>query len=162
MLRATALAGVPLVVAGTGPLHDDLMRSAPQGTRFVGHVDGTTVDALLASARAAVVPSEWPENAPMAVLEPMALARPVIASRIGGIPEQIRDGREGFLFNAGDVVGLAAALRVLSADASLADSLGRAARHRAETRFRPSTHTDGLLRIYDDVLRRCGTGGNGR
>jgi len=155
LLRATELAGVPLVVAGAGPLQESLVSAAPPGVTFLGRIDGEAVDDLLARSRAAVVPSEWAENAPMAVLEPMVLGRPVIASRMGGIPEQVRDGREGILTQAGDAVELAAAMRVLADDPALANRLGDAARRRATTLFGPTAHTEGLVRIYDDVLQQA-------
>ena len=155
LLHAARLAGVPLAVAGDGPLRDTLVAAAPPGVEFLGRLDGPSVDALLSRSRAAVVPSEWAENAPMAVLEPMALGRPVIASRMGGIPEQIRDGREGILVPPADPRALAAALRALRDDDALATRMGEAARLRASERFGPSAHIDGLLRIYDDVLRRA-------
>ncbi len=155
LLRAVQLAGVALVVAGDGPLRDTLESTAPPGVEFLGHLDGPGVDAVLSRSRAAVVPSEWAENAPMAVLEPMALGRPVVASRMGGIPEQVRGGREGILVPPADPRALAAALRALDDDAALAARLGAAARLRASERFGPAAHVDGLLRIYDDVLRRA-------
>ena len=148
LIRAAEAARVPLLVAGTGPLEQSLRAQVPRGVRFLGRLSGDEVDRLLAGARAAVVPSEWAENAPMAVLEPMVLGRPVIATRMGGIPEQIRDGVDGVLVNAGDELQLAAALRVLADDAALADRLGRSARERATTTFGPQAHLDGLLGIY--------------
>jgi glycosyltransferase involved in cell wall biosynthesis len=159
LLRAVELAGVPLVVAGDGPLRAGLAASAPAGVEFLGRLDGPGVDAVLTAARAAVVPSEWAENAPMAVLEPMALGRPVVAARMGGIPEQVRDGHEGILVPPGDPELLAAALRKLHDDEALAASMGEAARLRAADLFGPAAHIRGLLAIYDDVLRtRAGRG----
>ncbi len=153
LLRAAEAARVTLLVAGTGPLEQSLIAQAPSGVRFLGRLPGHEVDRLLAGSRAAVVPSEWAENAPMAVLEPMALGRPVIATRMGGIPEQIRDGVDGVLVDAGDKRQLAAALRVLADDAALADRLGRSARERATTTFGPQAHLDGLLDVYSSVTR---------
>jgi glycosyltransferase involved in cell wall biosynthesis len=155
LLRAVRLAGVPMLVAGDGPLRDTLASAAPPGVEFLGRLDGAGVDALLSRSRAAVVPSEWAENAPMAVLEPMALGRPVIASRMGGIPEQVRDGRDGILIPPGDVQALAQALRTLDDDADLAAHMGEAGRLRAIERFGPAAHTDGLLQIYDGILRQA-------
>ena len=154
LMRAVGLAGVSLTVAGTGPLHDSLVAGAPRGVRFLGRRGGEEVDRLLGGCRAAVVPSEWAENAPMAVLEPMVLGRPVIATHMGGIPEQVRDGVDGILVKAGDELELAAALRVLADDPALADRLGRSACDRATSLFSPKTHVDGLLDIYSQVLRR--------
>lgn len=152
LLRAVERARVSLLVAGTGPLHDSLAAAAPPNVRFLGRLGGEEVSGLLAGCRAAVVPSEWAENAPMAVLEPMALGRPVIASRIGGIPEQIRDGVDGILVRAGDELELAAALRILAEDSDLADRLGRSAHARATTLFDPQSHIAGLLDIYLSVV----------
>jgi glycosyltransferase involved in cell wall biosynthesis len=161
LMRAVAASGVTLEVAGTGPLHDTLASQAPPGVRFLGRLPGDEVDRLLAACRAAVVPSEWAENAPMAVLEPMALGRPVIATRMGGIPEQVRDGVDGILVEAGNELELAAALRVLADDAALADRLGRSARDRAATTFGPQAHLDGLLDIYEKAAGRASTGSAG-
>jgi glycosyltransferase involved in cell wall biosynthesis len=161
LLKAAALAGVSLTVAGTGPLRDSLVASAPAGVRFLGFLGGDEIDRLLGGCRAAVVPSEWAENAPMAVLEPMALGRPVIASRMGGIPEQVRDGVDGVLFHAGDHIELAAALRVLADDAALADRLGRSARQRATSMFDPQAHIRQLVRIYESVGRMRGAADGG-
>jgi glycosyltransferase involved in cell wall biosynthesis len=67
----------------------------------------------------------------------------------------VRDGREGILVPPADPRALAAALRALDDDAALAARLGEAARLRASERFGPAAHIDGLLTIYDDVLRRA-------
>lgn len=161
LMRAVEAARVPLVVAGTGPLEESLRADAPPGVRFLGRLPGDEVDHLLAGSRAAVVPSEWAENAPMAVLEPMVLGRPVVATRMGGIPEQVRDGVDGVLVDAGDGLQLAAALRVLSDDAALADRLGRSARRRATTTFGPQAHLDGLLGIYAAAIQAARRGDGG-
>ena len=152
LLRAAEMARVPLSVAGTGPLEESLRRRAPEHVRFLGRLAGDQVDRLLSGCRAAVVPSEWAENAPMSVLEPMALGRPVIATRMGGIPEQVRDGVDGLLVDSGDVLQLAAALRVLADDAPLAERLGRSARQRAGGEFSPRAHLNGLLDVYSAAL----------
>lgn len=153
LLRAAEAAHVRLLVAGTGPLEQSLATRAPDGVTFFGRVPGDEVDRLLAGSRAVVVPSEWAENAPMAVLEPMVRVRPVVATRMGGIPEQVRDGVGGVLVNAGDEVALAAALHVLADDVDLAETLGRSARERALTTFSPQTHLDGLLGINAQMMR---------
>ncbi|MBN2565001.1 MAG: glycosyltransferase, partial [Candidatus Eisenbacteria bacterium] len=76
LLRAVERADVSLTVAGEGPLRASLEAAAPPRVRFLGRLSGDEVNRLLAGCRAAVVPSEWAENAPMAVLEPMVLGRP--------------------------------------------------------------------------------------
>jgi glycosyltransferase involved in cell wall biosynthesis len=71
------------------------------------------------------------EGVPMALLEGMAFGLPVVASRVGGVPDLIEDGVTGLLVDPGDVDGLATALLELAADPSRREELGRAARERA-------------------------------
>jgi glycosyltransferase involved in cell wall biosynthesis len=153
LLHAAGLARVKLVIAGDGPLGPALRASAPPNVDFVGRLGGDDIDALIRNCRAAVIPSECVENAPMAVLEAMMLGRPVVATRMGGIPEQIRDGIDGLLVQAGDAPGLARALRLLADSPELADRMGQAAGDRARELFAPRRHTDALLAVYDQVLR---------
>lgn len=151
IVRAAESAGIGLVVAGEGPLRASLAAGRPGGVEFVGCVDSARVSELLRAAVGAVVPSEWFENASMSVLEAMAAGKPVVASRIGGIPEQVRDGEEGLLVAPGDVDGFAEALRRLAADRELAQRLGEAARARAREVFSPEKHLETLERVYAEV-----------
>jgi glycosyltransferase involved in cell wall biosynthesis len=66
---------------------------------------------LISQATSVVVPSLWPENSPMVILESLNYGIPVIASRIGGIPELISDGETGLLFEAGDLESIVAAVK---------------------------------------------------
>jgi len=150
-VAAAAQAGVELIVAGDGPLGEQLRAAAPASVRFTGRLPGEQLDELLRHALAAVVPSDCFENAPLAVLEAMAVGRPVIAARTGGIPELVRDGVDGILVEPGDVESLGQALRRLHADRSTADSMGAAARQRVSEAFSPARHLDGLLATYEAV-----------
>ena len=88
----------------------------------------------------------------MSVLEAMAAGVPIIASRIGGIPEQVVDGREGLLVPPGDVDALAAAMRRLWAEPALAMTMGARAQQTARERFAPSAHVAGLIDIYQSAV----------
>lgn len=145
-LDAARAAGVRALVAGDGPLAGELKRAG--GAEFLGRLGGREVEDLVAHARAVVVPSVWFENAPMSVLEAMAAGVPVIASRIGGIPEQLRDGGEGILVEPGDVDALAKAMRRLARDPELATRLGAAGRARVAREYAPEAHLDALLATY--------------
>ena len=84
-----------------------------------------------------------------AVLEAKAVGTPVVAARIGGIPELVRDGQDGFLFNAGDSTDLARALEAL--DGADISALSEAARADVDARFSPRAHLAALIDIYADV-----------
>lgn len=140
----------PLVVAGTGPLADELRGKYPSA-RFVGHLAGEALKRAIAGAAAAVVPSEWHENCPMAVLEAMAYGKPVVGSRMGGIPELVAEGKTGLLFNPGNVSELQEKLDTLMAVPDLRGLMGKQARVRAAQEFSQEKHNAGLLVIYDSV-----------
>lgn len=145
---------VPLRVAGTGPLEKRLRESYPYA-EFIGHVSGTALDETIRRAAFLVVPSEWYENCPLAVLEAMAYGKPVLASEIGGIPELVLHGETGLLFPPGDHEALARGLKALISDADLRRRYGAAGRRRAEQRFSMERHIDALLGLYVAVLDRA-------
>lgn len=78
-----------------------------------GVLDRDGVAQALSTARALVMGSLWPENAPLVLLEARAAGCPVVAPRIGGIPELVEDGRDGLLYPPGDTGALAACLRAV-------------------------------------------------
>lgn len=82
--------------------------------KLLGHQGRAEMDALIAGARAIVVPSEWYENCPYSVMEAMAAGKPVLGARIGGIPELVEDGVTGLLFEPFSAESLRASLEALS------------------------------------------------
>jgi GT2 family glycosyltransferase/glycosyltransferase involved in cell wall biosynthesis len=86
---------------------------------FHGGIDRDGVRAALAQIDVLVVPSIWPENSPLVIREAFVAGVPVIASRIGGIPETVTDGVNGFLVEPDDVADLARAFRRLIDDPAL-------------------------------------------
>ncbi len=107
LLEAAEITGLPLTIAGDGPLMPYLKERANGRVKLLGRVSPSRVSELLSAAAVAVVPSICYENAPLSVLEPMACGTPVVASAIGGIPELVRDGVDGLLVEPGvaDFVG---------------------------------------------------------
>jgi glycosyltransferase involved in cell wall biosynthesis len=109
------------------------------------------VDQLLAAADLFVLSSDS-EGLPMSVLEAMAAGLPVVASRVGGIPELVGDGETGALVPPRDSAALAAAIRRIAGDPQLRDRLGEAGRRRAETEFSLETCRQRHLDLYRDLL----------
>jgi glycosyltransferase involved in cell wall biosynthesis len=91
-----------------------------------------------------------------ATLEAMSAGRPVVGSRVGGIPEMVVDGETGYLVPPRDPAALADALEALIRDPSLIDKLGRAGRARAESHFSLAVHAARLQSVYDRVLGPAG------
>lgn len=146
MLRAAERADVALKVAGIGPLFDSLKSryGARPGVDFLGHLDAPRVARLLKAAVASVLPSEWYENNPLGVIESLSVGTPVIGSRMGGIPELIQEGRDGFTYGAFDADALAELM-----ERSLHTPFDRELIARsAASRFDPETHYERLMAIY--------------
>jgi glycosyltransferase involved in cell wall biosynthesis len=155
LIVAAKQAGVRLAVAGEGPLRpslEALADGAADRIEFLGFRRGDDLARIVRGARAVVAPSECYENAPLSVLEALAAAKPLIGSRIGGIPELVDEGRSGWLFPAGDVDALAALLTKVEAmpDAVLA-GMGREGRARVERDFGRQGYVDAMLALYREL-----------
>jgi len=127
-----------LVVAGSGELeklrYKACERDLYDAIDTPGWIDGAEKDAVLRDASVFVLPSHF-EALPMALLEAMAAGLPVIATRVGGIPDVVTDGRDGVLVEARDAEGLARAIDALLDDPARRAELGRAARRRISESF---------------------------
>jgi glycosyltransferase involved in cell wall biosynthesis len=99
----------------------------------------------------AVAPSVWPEPFGIVLIEAMASARPVVGSRIGGIPDIVEDGVTGLLVPPGDAEALRAALARLLADPALRERMGQAGLRRVE-RFKVAAVVPQIEQVYADVL----------
>jgi glycosyltransferase involved in cell wall biosynthesis len=145
-----------LVYVGDGPQMPELRALRASLTlRDDVFLAGYQPDAarLMAGATVCVVPSVWQEAFGLTVLEAMLRARPVVASRVGGVPEMIEDGATGLLVEPGDEPGLALALRSLLADPERAARMGEEARRRATRDFSPERQ---LRLLAAEVARGLG------
>jgi glycosyltransferase involved in cell wall biosynthesis len=152
LVRAACAAHVPVTLIGAGPLEAKLRAlSAEHGgdVVFTGHLTKEALASVIEQARAVIVPSECHENAPLALLEGYAAGRPVIGSRIAGIPELVREDETGVLYPAGDVDALAAALTRFATmpDARVA-AMGAAGRAWVERDFNPTVYRQRQLDLY--------------
>ncbi len=98
------------------------------------------------------------EGLPLAILEAMACERPVVATRVGGIPEAVADGETGLLVSPRDVPALAEALGTLIADPDHARTMGLAGRRVLEEHFTWARSAERMRTIYEQVLARHKTG----
>ena len=142
---------LPLKIVGSGHLLQDLRKRYLEA-EFTGYKTGEELKDLIRRASFVVVPSEWYENCSMSVLESMALGKPVIGSRIGGIPEQVEDGKSGLLFEMGNIPELAEKMKTLSENPKIRIDMGKAARKKLEAEYSLSNHCDDLLGIYNELL----------
>ena len=147
-------ANVKVLVVGDGSIRQDLLAQAGNlgvGERvvFLGHREDT--DVLLQALDIFVLPS-LSEGIPMALLEAMAASRPIVASRVGGVPEIVEDGFEGFLVEPMDVNGLAERCLQLIDSPELARKMGEQGRKRVERDFSATAMADRVALVYKELL----------
>jgi glycosyltransferase involved in cell wall biosynthesis len=152
--------GFRLRVIGDGPLLDPMReRAAAMGlgsqVSFLGSLPRQQALAELARSHALLVPSLW-EGLPLAPLEAMAIGVPVVASRVGGIPEVVADGESGVLVAPGDAEGFAAAVSRLAAEPGLRTRIISEARRTVAARFSWQAAARAYLGLYRETLKAAG------
>ncbi len=143
---------IHFVIAGDGPARDEWTRFIQQepwngNVTLLGH--RSDVPNVLASLDVLVLPSYAHEGIPQIILQAQAMARPVVATTIGGIPEVVKDGVTGLLVPPKDGEALAQKIRAVLDDPALAESLGHAARAHIEKSYSIDAMGARLLELYD-------------
>jgi glycosyltransferase involved in cell wall biosynthesis len=147
-----------LCLVGDGPDRERLERRASElgvirDTLFLGYQED--VAQYYAAFDALVLPSAN-EGTPVSVIEALAAETPVVATRVGGVPDVVREGQEGFLVDAGDTEELAERLTRLARDPDLRRRLGESGRNRVLKRYAVERLLDDVDRLYRELLRARG------
>lgn len=120
--------------------------------RYDGFADREKLKTYLSRATLLVLPS-LEDNCPMVVLEAMAAGLPVAAANVGGIPDLVRDGETGALFDPTDQSSITGSVRRLLEDVDVAEQMARTAREEALQRFQPHIVAQQHLKVYEEVLQ---------
>lgn len=133
-------------------LKDILSKEETDRIAYVGFRSGKALRELVQNSIFTVVPSLWYENTPLAIYESMAAGKPVIGSNIGSIPEQIQDGVNGLLFQAGSVDDLAEKIQNLLQNPQKRTEMGKRARKDIEEKYNPELHYGRLMNVFKSVF----------
>src|SRR6476646_1685750 len=144
-----------LCLVGDGPDRERIERRAAElgvirDTLFLGYQED--VAPYYAAFDALVLPSAN-EGTPVSVIEALAAETPVVATRVGGVPDVVREGEEGFLVDAGDTAELAERLTRLAGDPQLRRRLGKSGRERVVKRYAVDRLLDDIDSLYEELLR---------
>lgn len=147
-------ANVKVLVVGEGSIRSALMAQTrdlgiSENVVFSGHREDT--NALLQALDIFALPS-LSEGIPMALLEAMAASRAVVASRVGGVPEIVEDGSEGFLVEPMDVNGLTEKCLRLIQSPEMAQKMGQMARARVERDFSSENMAHQVALLYKELI----------
>jgi glycosyltransferase involved in cell wall biosynthesis len=152
LAAAARLPEVPVRLAGDGPILEALMAAAPPNADFVKRIPPDKMMSFYKDARFLVVPSMWFEGHPLVITEAMSHGLPVIASRIGGLPEFVEDGVTGLLFEPGNVDDLVDRMRTLWENPELCKRMGKAGREKAEREYGEELFYQRLMAIYQKAI----------
>ncbi|HHY18026.1 MAG TPA: glycosyltransferase family 4 protein [Firmicutes bacterium] len=159
LIKAVApLAGLPWQIwfAGDGPLRagaETLAREMNLESRIEFLGQRQDIPEMLQGAAGFILISNS-EGLPLSILEAMRAGLPIIASDVGGIPETIEDGVNGFLIPKGDVDTLRRRFSTLVSDPGLRSKMGRASREKFESQFRLSAMVEKTLSVYNQAQKR--------
>ena len=157
LLEAMAkLPDVKLKIAGTGSYEEELKNRAKNlrltNVEFLGHKEENELVELYKGCIATILPSNCFEVFGLTLLESFTFGKPVIASRIGGIPEIVEDGICGITINPGDVSHLASSIRKLNDDKQLVYKLGFNGKQKAEKLYSEEHHYIKLIELYKSLI----------
>ena len=153
LLRAAEENEFPLRIVGDGPLADEVSAAAGKlpHVEYMGPLPRDRVLEILAESRALIFPSLWYEGMPMVIIEALASATPVIASRLGNPKHMVHDGVGGLLFQPGNADDLAECVQRLERSSALRSTLREGARNLYESQYSPDSNYERLVEIYSEV-----------
>lgn len=143
------------LIIGDGPLRDELegqalqLNLAPQNVKFMG--SRHDIPELLSTFDIFILSSER-EGLPVSLLEAMAASKPVVATRVGGIPQVIEDGHNGLIISPHNPIGLAKAIFALIENNALRESLAREGYRTVDSHFSVDVVSHQIISLYDTLL----------
>ena len=152
---------IELRIVGTGPLEQEIRNYLQEKNlrhiKLLGFKSGDEKWQLIKNCHCGIIPSQWYENFPIAALEFYAASKPIVASKMGGLPYVIHDQKSGLLFEAGQTTELTQKVQRLFSNPAEARCMGRQGRLLAETTYGPQQSYDNLMGIFETVLARFGS-----
>lgn len=147
---------IPYVIVGKGDEEEIIKKEIEQNeitnVDFRGPVWGEQMEQIIENAKFVVVPSEWYEPSPYVVLQAFSHAKPVIATRLGGLPEMITDGEDGLLFESRNVYDLAFKIKSLYEDNNKVIEMGINARKKVESKYSPEIYYERTIKLFNDLI----------
>ena len=150
---ARILSGYRFSIAGSTNAMPGIEESAPSNVNFAGFLSGDVLQNFYKKTRIFVFPGVWFEGFPNTVATAMAYGKPVVASRIGALPEIVDDGVTGLLFEPGNAEDLAEKIQYLWERPQLCREMGRAGLEKARREYSEQKYYERLMAIYEKAIR---------
>ena len=143
---------IPFKAAGTYEKMPHLLKQSPANFEFLGHLDSAKINQFFASARMIVLGSICYEGFPTVIIEAMLYGKPVVCSRIGGLPEIVEDGVTGLLFEPGNADDLAEKIRYLWDHPELCQKMGQTGREKVLREYSSEKYYERLIACYQKAV----------
>lgn len=159
LIKAVQETKVKLKIVGTGPLKEEIEKYVNENKltniEILGFKSGKELYTIVANSKCVVLPSEWYENGPYSAIESLKLGRPIIGSDLGGIPELIDDGENGFVFKNANILNLKNIIKQIEEmDLSHQENMAKKSYEKFKVIYTEKKHLESLLEIYKIVLSK--------
>lgn len=149
---------VEFVIIGGGPMLNDVYQALETdikrgNVRVLGFVDDTTKIKEICACDVYMMLTHF-DLMPISIMEAMSASKPVLTTRVGGIPEMVEDGLNGFLFEVGETEEVVTKLNILIKQRDVGKAMGKKGREKVDTMFNISTVTALHHRIADELIAR--------
>ena len=153
IVAAGRLPQIPFAVAGDDNRKASIRKKSPSNVHWMGFLKGANLDDLFRRSRILVFPSKWYEGFPNVITRAMMHRKPVIASKLGGIPEIVEHERCGVLLEPGNAIELAETIANLYENPKKCQELGMAGRDKAETEYSPERVYRKWMEVFESAIR---------
>jgi glycosyltransferase involved in cell wall biosynthesis len=150
--RDPVFQSIPLVMAGQGPLADELSKNSPPNVRWVGYIEGEQKRKLISTCRAVVFPALWSEPLSTVAYEAYELGKPIISSKVGGMKELVMDQETGRLLEEANPEQWRQAVLQFSQDEGYSRRLGLNGRQWLEKNVSPAIWNEKFDAILSSAL----------
>ncbi len=154
---AKNLPDITFKIVGTGYQQDILQKKIKtdglKNVIILEYQSGKNLERLISKSYITILPSLWFENLPNSILESFSYGKPVLASRIGGIPELVRNGKTGLLFEAGNIKDCINKIMYLWNKPQFVNKMGIFASQVVKTKYNSDIHYHKLIKIYKKVIK---------
>lgn len=152
LLTSAGHTEIPVHLAGDYSQMPEILRTAPPNIQFMGLINRNKINRFYRNARFSVVPSICFETFGLVAAEAMSHGLPVIASRIGALPEIVEEGVTGFLFDPGNAEELTSKMKLLWENEDLCRKMGEAARKKAIHEYSEDVYYKRLMAVYKKAI----------
>jgi len=153
---AKVLPQINFKIAGDGPVEKGLIKLTKKlklkNVEFLGRLKENQLKRVILRSMFCVVPSIWYENQPYSIMEAFSLGKPVVASRTGGIPETVREGESGLLFEPGNVKEFSDKILKFWKNSGKVKTMGKNAKALIKNKYLSDKYYKKLMAIYQSLI----------